>query len=298
MKVWINKTTEIEPIHGFEDAIRFDILNEGPKSNIKVNFEELWRRFKKDNLEPIYEDLIIVATSVYAADKRIPRAGIYAGEVEDNWTREICMSIPVLEIERWNSIKSGIENILGFLSGDLWEINFRKTDLRFRNIKSKKKYDIVGQDFDAVCLFSGGLESYSGAINLLEQEKHVCFVGCREYNALGNRIYELYRILKENYPNQNIDMDFVKNERFSNPDTGKTTDLKAVLLSLHYYLKYGSKDYYTNKLVALGGMNMKEIDEYVKVYMKSMEELYEFVKTQAQLNGDDLLTFIEGAIDE
>lgn len=479
MKVWINKTTEIEPIHGFEDAIRFDILDEGPKSNIKVNFEELWRRFEKDNLEPIYEDLIIVATSVYAADKRIPRAGIYAGEVEDNWTREICMSIPVLEIEKWNSIKSGIENILGFLSGDLWEINFRKTDLRFRNIKSKKKYDIVGQDFDAVSLFSGGLDSYSGAINLLEQEKHVCFVGCREYNALGNRIYELYRILKESYPDQNIDMiifnadprtprnidedlkgkyientsrsrsflflaialavasqigknvpvyipengfiglnipltpsrrgscstrtthvyfinelnnilemleiphkvknffayktkgeivqdvkttksfkmgagktiscshpmradkgikgrprncgycypclirraslngvdvneeylekfkeeykigmDFVKNERFSNPDTGKTTDLKAVLLSLHYYLKYGSKDYYTNKLIALGGMDMKEIDEYVKVYMKSMEELYEFVKIQAQLNGDDLLTFIEGAIDE
>ena len=100
---------------------------------------------------------------------------------------------------------------------------------------------------------------------------------------------------KEEYK---IGMDFVKNERFSNPDTGKTTDLKAVLLSLHYYLKYGSKDYYTNKLIALGGMNMKEIDEYVKVYMKSMEELYEFVKIQAQLNGDDLLTFIEGAIDE
>lgn len=100
---------------------------------------------------------------------------------------------------------------------------------------------------------------------------------------------------KEEYK---IGMDFVKNERFSNPDTGKTTDLKAVLLSLHYYLKYGSKDYYTNKLIALGGMDMKEIDEYVKVYMKSMEELYEFVKIQAQLNGDDLLTFIEGAIDE
>lgn len=38
MKVWINKTTEIEPIHGFEDAIRFDILNEGPKQCHLVNF--------------------------------------------------------------------------------------------------------------------------------------------------------------------------------------------------------------------------------------------------------------------
>lgn len=48
-------------------------------------------------------------------------------------------------------------------------------------------------------------------------------------------------------------MAFVKNERFSNPDTGKTNDLKAVLLAVHNYLKHGSKDYYTQKLISLGG---------------------------------------------
>lgn len=47
-------------------------------------------------------------------------------------------------------------------------------------------------------------------------------------------------------------MAFVKNERFSNPDTGKTNDLKAVLLAVHNYLKHGSKDYYTQKLISLG----------------------------------------------
>lgn len=100
---------------------------------------------------------------------------------------------------------------------------------------------------------------------------------------------------KEDYK---IGMAFVKNERFSNPDTGKTTDLKAVLLAVHNYLKHGSKDYYTQKLISLGGMDMQEIEKYVEVYMKSMGELYDFIKEQARLNGNELLQFIEGKIDE
>jgi len=93
-------------------------------------------------------------------------------------------------------------------------------------------------------------------------------------------------------------MAFVKNERFSNPDTGKTNDLKAVLLAVHNYLKHGSKDYYTQKLISLGGMDMQEIEKYVEVYMKSMVELYDFIKEQARLNGNELLQFIEWKIDE
>lgn len=479
MKVWINKATEETPNNGFEDAIRFDMLDEGPKSNLKVNFEEIWRRFNRENLESIYEDLITIAASVYAADKRVPRVGLWAGEVEDNWTREIHISIPVLEIKKWNEVKTKLEDILNFLSGDIWIVNFRKTNLRFRNYVAKKKYEIIEGKFDAVSLFSGGLDSYSGAISLLEKDKNICFVGCREYNALGNRIFELYKILNENYPGCNVDMvlfntdpripynidgnlkakyientsrsrsflflsvalavasqiggkipvyipengfiglnlpltpsrrgscstrtthvyfinalnnllqmlkiphrvenffayktkgeivqsvkmtkafkkgagktiscshpmradkgikgrprncgycypclirraslngvdiseeylekfkedykigmAFVKNERFSNPDTGKTTDLKAVLLAVHNYLKHDSKDYYTQKLISLGGMNMQEIENFVDVYMKSMRELYDFIKEQARLNGNELLQFIEGKIDE
>ncbi|MDU7031058.1 Qat anti-phage system QueC-like protein QatC [Robinsoniella peoriensis] len=479
MKVWINKAEKIDPINEFENAIRFDMLDEGPKSNLKVNFEEIWRRFNNESLDEIYEDLITLAASVYAADKRIPRIGIRAGEVGDNWTREIHISIPVLEFAKWNAVQRKLEDILNFLSGDIWTVNFRKTDSKFRNFATKKKYDFIEGKFDAVSLFSGGLDSYSGAINLLEKGKNICFVGCREYNALGNRIYALHRILKESYPNRRLDMvlfntdaripynidedlktkyientsrsrsflflsvalavasqvgeevpvyipengfiglnipltpsrrgscstrtthvyfinalndllqilliphtienffayktkgeivqsvkmtnafkrgagntiscshpmradkgikgrprncgycypclirrsslnginvseeylekfkegykismAFAKNERYSNPDTGKTTDLKAVLLAVHNHLKYGSKDYYTQRLIALGGMSMKDIEKFVDVYMKSMSELYDFIKEQAQLNGNELLQFIEEGIDE
>jgi len=479
MKIWINKTVEMEPADDFKDGIIFDMLDESPKSNLKVDFEEIWRRFGDKRLESIYEDLITVAASVYAADKRVPRSGIDAGDVEDNWTRKLLVSIPVLDYERWIQVKSEFENALNFLSGDKWEFHFRKTELQFRNNTTKKKYKVINGAFDAVSLFSGGLDSYSGAINLLEQGKNICFVGCREYYALSNRINNLFGILKENYPDRDMDvvvfnadprvprninedlrskynentsrsrsllflsvaiavasliggdipvyipengfiglnvpltpsrmgscstrtthvhfikqlnsilqilniphkienffayktkgeivqsvmatnafkmgagktiscshpmradkgipgrprncgycypclirraslngleideeyleeykveykigMHFVKNERFANPDTGKTADLKAVLLSLHNYLRYGTKEYYTKKLIALGGMNMHEIEKFVNVYMHSMEEMNGFIKEQAQFNGDDLLKYIEGSIDE
>ena len=46
------------------------------------------------------------------------------------------------------------------------------------------------------------------------------------------------------------------------------------------------------------GMDMQEIEKFVDVYMKSMGELYNFIKEQARFNGNELLQFIEGGIDE
>ena len=43
---------------------------------------------------------------------------------------------------------------------------------------------------------------------------------------------------------------------------------------------------------------MQEIEKFVEIYMKSMGELYDFIKEQARLNGNELLEFIEEMIDE
>ena len=67
-----------------------------------------------------------------------------------------------------------------------------------------------------------------------------------------------------------------------------------MLLAVHNYLKHGSKGYYTEKLISLGGMDMQEIEKFVDAYMKSMGELYNFIKEQAGFNGNELLQFIEG----
>ncbi len=45
-------------------------------------------------------------------------------------------------------------------------------------------------------------------------------------------------------------------------------------------------------------MDLEEIGKFVRVYIKSMEEIYQFMKDQAVLNGKDLLEYIGAAEDE
>ena len=205
MKIWINKTIVESPSNDFNKAIRFDMLDDSTKSNLKTNFDEIWVRFKKDKLEPVYEDLLVIAASIYTIDKRVPRSGIYLEGTFDNWTRILEVSIPVIDIEKWLTVKDELEATLHFLSGDNWSLNFRKTEQHYRNYPYKGNDSILENDFDGVALLSGGLDSFSGAIKLLEENKNICFVGCREYYTLANRIEELFKLIQNEYAERNID---------------------------------------------------------------------------------------------
>lgn len=102
MKVWINKATEETPSNGFEDAIRFAMLDEGPKSNLKVNFEEILRRFNRESLENIYEDLITAAASVYSGNEKFIELGCFfsvnSNMIRSNTGKQIINQIPINRI--------------------------------------------------------------------------------------------------------------------------------------------------------------------------------------------------------
>ncbi|OSB19160.1 hypothetical protein B2H94_08650 [Clostridium sporogenes] len=214
MKIWINKTNIDELNEDYHDAVIFNMLKDNPKSNLKTNFEDIWRRFSLKSIDSIYEDFLIIASSIFAVDRRIPRSNIQDmddhREMKDNWTRTLKVNIPVLEVDKWLTVSSKLEKVLNFLSGDLWKLNFRKTTNRYRNDEYRKnkyvKKGIINNDFDCVSLFSGGLDSFCGALHLLEQGKKVCFVGCMEYNQLKNRMKEIYEKIDRDYPNINKDL--------------------------------------------------------------------------------------------
>lgn len=214
MKIWINKTNIDELNEEYHDAVIFNMLKDNPKSNLKTNFEEIWRRFSLKSIDSIYEDFLIIASSIFAVDRRIPRTNVQDidddREVKDNWTRTLKVNIPVLKIDKWLTVREKLEKILNFLSGDLWKLDFRKTTDRYRNDEYKKnkyiKKGIINNDFDCVSLFSGGLDSFCGALHLLEQGKKVCFVGCMEYNQLKNRMKEIYEKIDIDYPDINKDL--------------------------------------------------------------------------------------------
>jgi 7-cyano-7-deazaguanine synthase in queuosine biosynthesis len=112
-------------------------------------------------------DLLVIACTMYAADTRIKRTK-YG---EDSWTRIIDLYIPVSDVNLWNAQRKNLEQIFKFLTGDIWTIVFRERHDKTLKLSPEvklKKYKMPYQT-DTVCLFSGGLDSFVGAIDLLSE---------------------------------------------------------------------------------------------------------------------------------
>jgi hypothetical protein len=108
-------------------------------------------------------DLLMIASAVYAADKRINRAS----EAQDSWTREIDLHIPVSEPNHWSARGVHLQQLLQFLTGDFWRFFFRPRHGDFETLAEASE-QLPGLCPTEVCLFSGGLDSFIGAIDLFE----------------------------------------------------------------------------------------------------------------------------------
>ncbi len=108
-------------------------------------------------------DLLVIAAHVHAADTRISRAE----QSQDSWTREIRLVIPVSDTTRWGAATSTLTKALNFLTGDRWTIGFRARPDRFATIAQQAPPSLMPPPFDSLSLFSGGLDSLIGAIDLL-----------------------------------------------------------------------------------------------------------------------------------
>lgn len=108
-------------------------------------------------------DLLVLAAHVHAADTRISRTE----QSQDSWTREMRLVVPVSDPDRWQAAALTLTRTLGFLTGDRWTVGFRRRPERFASLTTPPA-TLLPPPFDAVSLFSGGLDSLIGAIDLLE----------------------------------------------------------------------------------------------------------------------------------
>ena len=106
-------------------------------------------------------DLTLVAATVVAADTRISREAA----AQDGWTREIEISVPVSEPAVWERVSSLLQTTLDFLTGDKWTLQFRARPAS-RDRLAPVTENLRTAHPDCVCLFSGGLDSFIGAIDL------------------------------------------------------------------------------------------------------------------------------------
>jgi 7-cyano-7-deazaguanine synthase in queuosine biosynthesis len=107
-------------------------------------------------------DLAIVAAAVTAADTRISRAA----DASDAWTREIDLNVPVRDPDLWTGLAPLIRTTLNFLTGDRWQVYFRSRIAAIGELASAPT-KLRTATPTIVSLFSGGLDSFIGAIDLL-----------------------------------------------------------------------------------------------------------------------------------
>ncbi|MCC3306223.1 7-cyano-7-deazaguanine synthase [Sneathiella sp. HT1-7] len=125
-------------------------------------------------------DLIEIASFVYAIDASISRGGLRDQAMGAKWHRRFLVTMPVRALSLWNrtEIKQELEETVMFLSGDRFEFIF--TQLKDKPLNRERYFDFGDEGSwvpDTVMLFSGGLDSFAGALEeIVERENKVALI--------------------------------------------------------------------------------------------------------------------------
>lgn len=137
----------------------------GPDFRYQLDIDFAILRRKLTKFDPVALDLLFIAACVYGVDKAVERLQ----NSEDGWTRDLSLAIPVQNPELWTNVEERLATCLSFLTGDRWGFTFSKANRSIyqpRRLKKRVRWNrIYSKSFS---LFSGGLDSFIGAIDHLE----------------------------------------------------------------------------------------------------------------------------------
>jgi 7-cyano-7-deazaguanine synthase in queuosine biosynthesis len=163
------------------------ITVEGPqlkRVELDLPFRNLYRSLGSPN--PTALDLLVAAGACYVVDKAVKRKS-----ASDAWTRDLPVSFPVSDPERWETVGDRLNTALSFLSGDVWRTSFRQSPCKlFVAPKAGRKKTLPPGEpdtFDAVSLFSGGLDSFIGTLDYLDAHPKNRLMLIGHYDAPGPR---------------------------------------------------------------------------------------------------------------
>jgi 7-cyano-7-deazaguanine synthase in queuosine biosynthesis len=180
----------------------------GRSQNITLRLEDVSKKLVRNVPAPLL-DLLEIASYVYCADQAISRGGDVQRGMGADWRRHFRFIIPVRNPDHWSNpaISEPLCATLSFLSEDDYAFEFEKAT----NPVTLQSYlefdDASGTAFkaDEVILFSGGLDSLSGAIEELSTTaKRIALVS--HHSSAKIYDYQKYLIsdLKTRFPQRLI----------------------------------------------------------------------------------------------
>jgi hypothetical protein len=136
------------------DLRPFHWLDDGPSSTI---FSSVGPHLAElGPVDPLNVDLVRIAVGVLAADRTAPRRGRGS-----NWNqRDLSLRVHVSAPQRWRQVAGRLNEVVGFLSGDRWELGFDPEPG-----PSGRPARPAGDAPERVVLLSGGADSAIGALD-------------------------------------------------------------------------------------------------------------------------------------
>ena len=174
------------------DSVVIDSMS--PRRNVSASFDMYGRREGPLQMRwtPKTRDLFDLAALVYIADELSPRP--------ETWKRKIDLFVPVKNVEEWQGVGRELETLMGFLTGDHFRVRWSPG----RRLAAFSSHNLVmpKSGYDSVCLFSGGLDSLTGAFRLLEDGRRVLLVGHRSDGQASVAQWELFLALQARFGQQ------------------------------------------------------------------------------------------------
>lgn len=228
--------------------------------NVTLKVEDLHKSLYRP-VPAQFEDLMEIAAYVYAADQATSRGGNGVDNFGGRWRRKFEFHIPVRAFDFWSKPETGkiLRETLEFLSDDYFDFNF----VRAVNPPPMQKYfeDFNASwgvaDIERVVMFSGGLDSLSGAVKeAVEDKRRVMLVTHRPTTKLNNVQKAIERMLAERagkYRPMHLHVRAWKNSELSKNYTQRTRSFlfAAVGATVSRMLGLDSLRFYENGVISM-----------------------------------------------
>lgn len=116
-------------------------------------------------------DFLSIALAVVSADQFISRQEYGISGFQRYIELTVALAIP----NDWYEVSGKFESILNFLTGDIWTLSFEEGGERVPTRLAQKRLRKFNQihTCNTVCLFSGGMDSFMGANEVLQSQSPV-----------------------------------------------------------------------------------------------------------------------------
>lgn len=148
-------------------------------------------------------DLLEIAALVYGVDSAVSRGGTIDSQMGQKWHRRFIVEIPVRECVFWSSpsITQSLEETLMFLTGDRFDFKFTEKEEPDAERSGFFHFDQESSwQADRVLMFSGGLDSFSGAVEeIVDQHQRVALVSHHSATKITPIQAGLYKALYKQF---------------------------------------------------------------------------------------------------